>query len=54
VSENSLSAFRDAIAAGADVLETDVQWTAPTTDEPNGVPVLMHDATINRTVRCRS
>ncbi len=54
VSENALSAFREAVAAGAGVLETDVQWTAPTTDEPNGVPVLMHDATINRTVRCRS
>jgi len=52
VSENSLSAFRDAIAAGADVLETDVQWTAPTPEEPLGVPVLMHDATINRTTRC--
>jgi len=54
VSENSLSAFRAAIEAGADVLETDVQWTAPTAEEPNGVPVLMHDATINRTARCRA
>jgi hypothetical protein len=31
-----------------------VQWTAPTAEEPNGVPVLMHDATINRTARCRA
>ncbi len=54
VSENALSAFRAAIDAGADVLETDVQWTAPTAEEPNGVPVLMHDATINRTARCRA
>jgi len=50
--ENSLSAFRQAVADGASVLETDVQWTRPTDDAPNGVPVLMHDATINRTVRC--
>ena len=54
VSENSLAAFRKAVSDGADVLETDVQWTKPTADHPNGVPVLMHDATINRTTRCRS
>ncbi|MFM7068214.1 MAG: glycerophosphodiester phosphodiesterase family protein, partial [Actinomycetes bacterium] len=52
VSENSLGAFRAAIASGADVLETDVQWTKPTPDNPTGTPVLMHDATINRTARC--
>jgi len=52
VSENSLDAFRQAVADGATVLETDVQWTRPTADAPNGVPVLMHDATINRTMRC--
>lgn len=52
VSENSLEAFRQAVADGADVLETDIQWTRPTPDAPNGVPVIMHDATINRTTRC--
>lgn len=52
VSENSMAAFRAAIDEGADVLETDVQWTRPTPDAPNGVPVLMHDATLDRTVRC--
>jgi glycerophosphoryl diester phosphodiesterase len=52
VSENSMSAFRAGVEAGADVLETDVQWTKATPDAPNGVPVLMHDATVNRTARC--
>ena len=52
VSENSLEAFGQAVADGATVLETDIQWTRPTADAPNGVPVLMHDATINRTMRC--
>ena len=52
VSENSLAAFRQAVKDGAGVLETDVQWTKPTAEDPNGVPVLMHDATINRTTRC--
>jgi hypothetical protein len=54
VSENSLAAFAQAITDGAAILETDVQWTRPTADAPNGVPVLMHDATINRTMRCPS
>ena len=52
VSENSLAAFRQAVKDGAGVLETDVQWTKPTAEDPNGVPVLMHDATINRTTHC--
>jgi hypothetical protein len=53
VSENSLAAYTPAVKDGAGVLETDVQWTKPTAEDPNGVPVLMHDATINRTARCR-
>jgi glycerophosphoryl diester phosphodiesterase len=53
VSENSLAAFRKAIADGAEVLETDIQWTKSTPEDPNGVPVLMHDQSINRTARCR-
>ena len=53
VSENSLAAYTQAVKDGAGVLETDVQWTKPTAEDPNGVPVLMHDATINRTTRCR-
>lgn len=54
VSENSLTAFKEAVANGAKVLETDVQWTKATPEEPTGVPVLMHDATINRTAACAS
>lgn len=53
ISENSLEAFRQAVVDGAAVLETDVQWTRPTAEEPDGIPVLMHDDTINRTMRCR-
>ena len=53
VSENSLAAYAQAVKDGAGILETDVQWTKPTAEDPNGVPVLMHDATINRTTRCR-
>lgn len=41
--ENSLTAFEEAIKAGADYIETDVHLTA------DGVPVLMHDLSINRT-----
>ncbi|MFM2437892.1 MAG: hypothetical protein RLZ55_709 [Actinomycetota bacterium] len=52
-SENSMAAFNEAAANGAKVLETDVQWTKATPENPNGVPVLMHDATINRTTRCK-
>lgn len=51
--ENSMQAFYDAVQNGASVLETDVQWTKPTEANPTGVPVLMHDQTINRTVRCK-
>ncbi len=54
VSENSMQAFQEAVDNGAAVLETDVQWTKPSADSPNGVPVLMHDATINRTAVCAS
>ncbi|MFM7063600.1 MAG: glycerophosphodiester phosphodiesterase [Actinomycetes bacterium] len=52
VSENSLAAYTQAVKDGAGILETDVQWTRPTAEDPNGVPVLMHDATVNRTTRC--
>lgn len=41
--ENSLPAFQAAIDAGIDIIETDVKVTK------DGVPVLMHDRTINRT-----
>ncbi|MCB9411961.1 MAG: hypothetical protein H6525_03805 [Actinobacteria bacterium] len=54
VSENSMQAFAEAVDNGAAVLETDVQWTKPTDSDPNGVPVLMHDDTINRTAACPS
>jgi len=41
--ENTIPAFRAAMAAGVGVLETDVQLTS------DGVPVLMHDRTVDRT-----
>jgi glycerophosphoryl diester phosphodiesterase len=41
--ENGLTAFHRAVAAGADYLETDVSATA------NDYPMLMHDATVGRT-----
>ena len=41
--ENGLTAFHRAVAAGADYLETDVSATA------NDYPMLMHDATVDRT-----
>jgi glycerophosphoryl diester phosphodiesterase len=42
--ENTLSAFRAAIVAGADVTETDVRLTA------DGVLVLIHDGNVMRTL----
>ena len=41
--ENTLEAFRQAIAIGADGVEFDVQLTK------DGVPVVIHDETVNRT-----
>lgn len=41
--ENTVSAFRSAVNAGADMLETDVRMTA------DGHLVLMHDETVDRT-----
>jgi glycerophosphoryl diester phosphodiesterase len=41
--ENGLTAFHRAVTAGADYLETDVSATA------NDYPMLMHDATVDRT-----
>ena len=41
--ENSLQAFRGAIAAGADAVECDVHLSA------DGEPMVMHDATLDRT-----
>jgi glycerophosphoryl diester phosphodiesterase len=44
--ENSLEAFRNADALGADVVELDVKLSA------DMVPVVMHDATLDRTTNC--
>jgi glycerophosphoryl diester phosphodiesterase len=41
--ENTLRSFRQALAEGADLLETDVRFTA------DRVPVCIHDASIDRT-----
>lgn len=41
--ENTLAAFRRALAEGADILETDLHLTA------DGVLVCIHDATVDRT-----
>ncbi|MFC7737416.1 glycerophosphodiester phosphodiesterase [Roseomonas sp. GCM10028921] len=41
--ENSMSAFRNAIAAGVDAVECDVHLSA------DGVPMVMHDTTLERT-----
>ncbi|MEN8202422.1 MAG: glycerophosphodiester phosphodiesterase family protein [Bacteroidota bacterium] len=43
VPENSLAAIRCAIEAGVDIVELDVRLTR------DGIPVLMHDETIDRT-----
>lgn len=43
--ENTLIAFQYSKMAGFDCVETDIRFTA------DGVPVLLHDATINRTAR---
>ena len=43
--ENTLIAYKGAKTAGFFVAETDVDWTS------DGVPVLLHDSTINRTAR---
>lgn len=40
--ENSRAAFAQALAAGADVIETDIQLTF------DGIPVVFHDADLNR------
>lgn len=46
--ENTLAAFRMAVDAGADGVEFDVQLAQ------DGVPVVMHDATLDRTAAQRS
>lgn len=43
VPENSLAAIDEAVAAGADVVEVDVQVSA------DGVPFILHDRTLERT-----
>lgn len=41
--ENTMAAFREAIAAGADGIEFDVRLTR------DGVPIVIHDSTLHRT-----
>ena len=42
--ENTMAAFREAIAVGADGIEFDVRLTR------DGVPVVIHDSTLRRTL----
>lgn len=49
--ENTLKAFELSAKHGFKYVETDVLFTAPDNNNPIGVPVLLHDATINRTAR---
>lgn len=46
LAENSLSSIEDAIGAGVEIVEVDVQRTR------DGVYVLMHDETLDRTTTC--
>jgi glycerophosphoryl diester phosphodiesterase len=46
--ENSLPAFRDAWKYMT-WAETDIRFSRASSSNPHGVPVLMHDATLNRT-----
>ena len=41
--ENTMAAFREAIAVGSDGIEFDVRLTR------DGVPVVIHDSTLHRT-----
>lgn len=45
IPENTMPAYKAAVEAGFLVAETDVDWTS------DGVPILLHDSTINRTAR---
>lgn len=45
--ENSMTAYRNALALGVDFLETDIHLTA------DGEPVVLHDATLDRTTTGR-
>jgi glycerophosphoryl diester phosphodiesterase len=44
--ENTNSAFRQAVSKGADIIELDVRFTY------HGFPVVIHDATVDRTTNC--
>jgi glycerophosphoryl diester phosphodiesterase len=50
--ENSLQAFKDAWKYMT-WAETDIRFSRASSSNPNGVPVLMHDATLNRTTNGR-
>ncbi len=45
--ENTVLAFREAVAAGADAIELDVHLSG------DGIPVVIHDATVERTTNGR-
>ena len=49
--ENTLPAFEMSARRGFKYVETDVLFTCPDAENELGVPVLLHDATINRTAR---
>lgn len=48
--ENTVVGIHKEVEAGAPIVEVDVRWSANTNKETNpGYPVLMHDATVDRT-----
>ena len=49
--ENTMPAFELSVKMGWKYIETDIAVTAPDTNNPDGVIVLLHDSTINRTAR---
>jgi glycerophosphoryl diester phosphodiesterase len=50
--ENTLESVREAIDSGADSVEFDVRFSKASSTNPDGVPMLMHDATVDRTTEC--
>ncbi len=50
VRDNTLAALRGGVAGGADALEIDTRYTAPSAEEPTPVWVVNHDGVVRRKV----